>query len=101
SQLGWLAAGTAGLDEDGIVALFTSVRSDFRHRRGAAGGEMEGVACTSSKPAARASVTAIPERRARARRRFPPGTWPRWPARPAPARPPPRSAAHQPGRTQI
>ena len=52
SLLGWLAtADTAGLDEDGIVALFTSVLRDFRERgagirrrRGAAGGDMEGVA---------------------------------------------------------
>jgi GntR family transcriptional regulator len=49
SLLGWLAsAGTAGLDEDGIVALFTSALRDFRDRqagqRGAAGGESEGVA---------------------------------------------------------
>ncbi|MFI5062926.1 MAG: GntR family transcriptional regulator [Streptosporangiales bacterium] len=52
SLLGWLAtADAAGLDEDGIVALFTSVLRDFRDRRGgsgsrrgAAGGETEGVA---------------------------------------------------------
>jgi GntR family transcriptional regulator len=52
SLLGWLAtADTAGLDEDGIVALFTSVLRDFRERRGgsadrrgAASGETEGVA---------------------------------------------------------
>jgi GntR family transcriptional regulator len=50
SLLGWLAdADTAGLDDDGIVALFTSARRDFRDRRtststGAAGGETEGVA---------------------------------------------------------
>src|ERR1017187_789655 len=52
SLLGWLAAAdAAGLDEDGIVALFTSARRDFRdrragsgERRGAAGGEAEGVA---------------------------------------------------------
>ena len=50
--LGWLAsADAAGLDEDGIVALFTSVLRDFRerrpgfgHRRGAAGSDMEGDA---------------------------------------------------------
>jgi GntR family transcriptional regulator len=50
--LGWLAAaGTAGLDEDGMVALFTSTLRDFHERRaghpdrgGAAGGETEGVA---------------------------------------------------------
>ncbi len=48
----WLeSADTAGLDEDGIVALFTSVRRDFferrggsANRRGAATGEKEGVA---------------------------------------------------------
>src|ERR1022692_1045018 len=52
SLLGWLAtADAAGLDEDGIVALFTSARRDFHERRsdsgdrrGAAGGETEGVA---------------------------------------------------------
>ena len=52
SLLGWLgAAGAAGLDEDGIVALFTSALRDFHERRsgsrtrgGAASGETEGVA---------------------------------------------------------
>ncbi len=52
SLLGWLAtAATAGLDEDGIVALFTSVLRDFRgrhgnsdDRRGGPRGEAEGVA---------------------------------------------------------
>jgi GntR family transcriptional regulator len=35
--LGWLAAAdTAGLDEDGMVALFTSALRDFRGVRGAA-----------------------------------------------------------------
>ena len=35
SLLAWLAtADTAGLDEDGIVALFTSVLRDFHERRG-------------------------------------------------------------------
>jgi GntR family transcriptional regulator len=50
--LGWLtAADGAGLDEDGIVALFTSALRDFYERRrgsrtrgGAADGETEGVA---------------------------------------------------------
>ena len=50
--LGWLgAADAAGLDEDGIVALFTSALRDFyKHRsgsgdrRGAASGGTEGVA---------------------------------------------------------
>ena len=50
--LGWLAsADAAGLDEDGIVALFTSVLRDFFKRRGGsadrpgtANGEKEGVA---------------------------------------------------------
>jgi GntR family transcriptional regulator len=51
--LGWLAAAdTAGLDEDGMVALFTSALRDFHERRrsepqgrgGAASGETEGVA---------------------------------------------------------
>jgi GntR family transcriptional regulator len=65
SLLGWLAAAdAAGLDEDGLVALFTSALRDFRgvrgvvppgkqsykrrsgqsDRGGAAGGETEGVA---------------------------------------------------------
>jgi GntR family transcriptional regulator len=52
SLLGWLAtADTSGLDEDGIVALFTSVLRDFfkdrggaADRRGAADGGTEGVA---------------------------------------------------------
>jgi GntR family transcriptional regulator len=51
SLLGWLAtADTAGLDEDGIVALFTSVLRDFRERRGSgdrhdtASGDTEGAA---------------------------------------------------------
>ena len=51
SLLGWLAdADTAGLDEDGVVALFTSVLRDFYKRRGGqadrgvASGETEGVA---------------------------------------------------------
>jgi GntR family transcriptional regulator len=50
--LGWLTtADAAGLDEDGIVALFTSALRDFHERRGgtgerrgAASGETEGVA---------------------------------------------------------
>ena len=47
--LGWLAsADAAGLDEDGIVALFTSALRDFHERRGgrtaAAGDGAEGVA---------------------------------------------------------
>jgi GntR family transcriptional regulator len=50
--LGWLtAADGAGLDEDGMVALFTSALRDFHERRGgsrtrggAARGETEGVA---------------------------------------------------------
>ena len=52
SLSGWLtAADHAGLDEDGIVALFTSALRDFYERRngtrdrgGAASGETEGVA---------------------------------------------------------
>jgi DNA-binding transcriptional regulator YhcF (GntR family) len=52
SLLGWLAtAGAAGLDEDGIVALFASALRDFYERRGGTGdrragasGETEGVA---------------------------------------------------------
>jgi DNA-binding transcriptional regulator YhcF (GntR family) len=38
SLLGWLAtADAAGLDQDGIVALFTSALRDFYERRGGAG----------------------------------------------------------------
>jgi GntR family transcriptional regulator len=52
SLSGWLtAADGAGLDQDGIVALFTSTLRDFYERRsgsrtrgGAAGGQTEGVA---------------------------------------------------------
>jgi GntR family transcriptional regulator len=52
SLLGWLTgADAAGLDEDAIVALFTSVLRDFRERRGGSGehrgavtSETEGVA---------------------------------------------------------
>jgi GntR family transcriptional regulator len=52
SLAGWLAtADGAGLDQDGIVALFTSALRDFHERRGGAGdrrggtgGETEGVA---------------------------------------------------------
>jgi GntR family transcriptional regulator len=54
SLSGWLAsAEAAGLDEDGIVALFTSALRDFLERRGSRGprtrggrasGETEGVA---------------------------------------------------------
>src|SRR5450755_48968 len=52
SLLGWLAsADAAGLDEDGMAALFTTALRDFRGRRGgfggrrgAAGGGTEGVA---------------------------------------------------------
>ena len=52
SLLGWLAsADDAGLDENGMVALFTSALRDFYERRsgsrtrgGAASGETEGVA---------------------------------------------------------
>ena len=52
SLLGWLAAADeAGLDENGMVALFTSALRDFHERRGgtgdrhgAASGETEGAA---------------------------------------------------------
>jgi GntR family transcriptional regulator len=52
SLLGWLTtADAAGLDQDGIVALFTSTMRDFYERRdgtgerrGAASGQTEGVA---------------------------------------------------------
>jgi GntR family transcriptional regulator len=44
SLLGWLATADAtGLDEDGMVALFTSALRDFRQLRGAASGETERV----------------------------------------------------------
>jgi GntR family transcriptional regulator len=43
--LTWLdTADSAGLDEDGIVALFTSALRDFRKRREAARGDSESVA---------------------------------------------------------
>ena len=52
SLLGWLStADAAGLDEDGIVALFTTALQDFRlrrggpsDRRGAADAETEDIA---------------------------------------------------------
>jgi GntR family transcriptional regulator len=45
SLLTWLdTADTAGLDEDGIVALFTSALRDYRTQRGAARSNAEGVA---------------------------------------------------------
>ena len=45
SLLGWLATADAtGLDEDGMVALFTSALRDFRQLRGAASGDSESVA---------------------------------------------------------
>ena len=45
SLLGWLATADAtGLDEDGMVALFTSALRGLRERRGAASGEKESVA---------------------------------------------------------
>jgi hypothetical protein len=79
----WLAAADgAGLDEDGVVALFTSALRDFyerhtgpRARGGTAGGGTEGVARTSSRPAASASGTA-----AHGRRRGGPGPPPRTPS---------------------
>ncbi len=43
--LGWLtAADSAGLDEDGMVALFTSALRDFHERRGGTGGVGRGAA---------------------------------------------------------
>jgi GntR family transcriptional regulator len=49
SLLGWLAtADVAGLDEDGIVALFTSVLRDFHERRGGSG-DRHGTASSSSE----------------------------------------------------
>jgi GntR family transcriptional regulator len=48
SLLGWLAsAGETGLDEDGIVALFTSVLRDFYERRRS--GRHDGQAHTGSE----------------------------------------------------
>ncbi len=45
SLLTWLVtADTAGLDDDGIVALFSSALRDFRNRRGVARGDSESVA---------------------------------------------------------
>jgi GntR family transcriptional regulator len=50
SLLSWLGtAEAAGLDEDGVVALFSSVLRDFRERggsgrRGAAGTHTKGIA---------------------------------------------------------
>jgi GntR family transcriptional regulator len=45
SLLGWLAtADAAGLDEDGVVALFTSARREFRDRTGATDDNSAGVA---------------------------------------------------------
>ena len=50
--LGWLAsADAAGLDEDGIVALFTSVLRDFHERRGGSAGR-EGAADGKTEGAA-------------------------------------------------
>ena len=44
SMLGWLAdANKAGLDEDGMVALFTSVLRDFFKSRGGAAGRHDGA----------------------------------------------------------
>jgi GntR family transcriptional regulator len=44
SLLGWLAtADAAGLDEDGIVALFTSALRDFYERGGRSGGRRGGT----------------------------------------------------------
>jgi GntR family transcriptional regulator len=43
--LGWLtAADEGGLDEDGMVALFTSALRDFHERRGGANGVRRGAA---------------------------------------------------------
>jgi DNA-binding transcriptional regulator YhcF (GntR family) len=44
SLLGWLTtADMAGLDEDGIVALFSSALRDFHERRGGSGGRRGAV----------------------------------------------------------
>jgi GntR family transcriptional regulator len=50
SLLGWLAAAdAAGLDEDGIVALFTSALRDFRDRRAGSKGSERGPADDESE----------------------------------------------------
>jgi GntR family transcriptional regulator len=52
SLLGWLAtADTAGLDEDGIVALFASALRDFRERGDGAGGRPRVAADESERVA--------------------------------------------------
>ena len=94
--LGWLtAADTAGLDEDGMVALFTSALRDFHERRS---GSRTGAAARRAAKrrasherhrgqTASASGTAARGRCMSARWPSRPGTWPRWSARTARARP--------------
>jgi GntR family transcriptional regulator len=61
--LGWLnTADAAGLDDDGIVALFTSALSDFRARPGAAAGSSDrggrsGRSGSGADPAGRARAS--------------------------------------------
>ena len=55
--LGWLGeAEKAGLDEDGIVALFTSVLRDFFTNRGGRPLRQEGPAVTSKKDSGKKGV---------------------------------------------
>jgi GntR family transcriptional regulator len=52
SLLAWLTtADTAGLDQDGIVALFTSVLRDFHERRGSSG-DRRGAASSETEDVA-------------------------------------------------
>jgi GntR family transcriptional regulator len=60
SLLGWLgAADAAGLDQDGIVALFTSALRDFYKRRGGTG-DRRGAASARTTAASKAVPTAQP-----------------------------------------
>jgi GntR family transcriptional regulator len=53
SLLGWLTtAEAAGLDQDGIVALFTSALRDFHERRGGGTGDRRGAASGETEGAA-------------------------------------------------
>src|SRR5262249_52448047 len=99
SLLAWLrSADEAGLDEAGMIALFTSALRDFHDRRGEAPGPVprggagpgtaaegaEGVAWTSSRPPGWGNATGGG---AGPRPAWRPGTWSRWSARTARARP--------------
>ena len=95
SLLGWLTtADAAGLDEDGIVALFTSALRDFHERRGGTGDAPRrgkrrngGRRMNVIEASGLGKRYGAPGRCASARWRSPPGTWPRWSARTARARP--------------